>query len=194
MKKSATNVDESRRIIRRILRVNHAGEHGAVFIYSSQLTRAEKRYADLSHWLQETLSHEVKHRQLFKDAMPTRGAKPCRALWGWKIGGVILGSITALLGKPGVMVCTTAVEQTVHRHLTDQIAFLNCKDPELATLVRSILAEEDQHLADAEKGYDSSRVHARLLRWVVAVATEAMILLSTRGDSLKLKAAMRAAT
>ena len=53
------------RLIRRILRVNHAGEHGAVSIYSSQLRRAEHRFPALVPWLARTLEHEEEHRRLF---------------------------------------------------------------------------------------------------------------------------------
>ncbi len=182
-----------KRIIRRILRVNHAGEHGAVFIYSTQLARARKRYVNLAPWLQETLSHEIKHRQLFEDAMPRRGAKPCRALSVWQVGGAVLGGVTSLFGETGVMVCTAAVERTVHRHLVEQIVFLKRNDSELAALVGKILVEEDQHLASAENNLDPASALAKPLHWAVALITEAMILLSTRGDSLKLKAAMRSA-
>ena len=46
------------RIIRRILRVNHAGEHGAVSIYSTQIAWARKHAPDILAWLEETIGHE----------------------------------------------------------------------------------------------------------------------------------------
>lgn len=190
---AATDVTDSARLIRRILRVDHAGEHGAVFIYTAQIRRAVRLYPDIAPWLQETLSHELRHRATFLAAMPARAAKPCRAMAVWSVGGAVLGALTALFGRLGVMVCTAAVERTVHRHLGEQIAFLQAHDPELAELVRSIRAEEEHHLAFAQAHHDARRPAARLLSWAVALATEALILISTRGDSLRLHADLAAA-
>ena len=179
------------RIIRRLLRVNHSGEHGAVAIYSSQINRARKYYSDILPWLEETLKHELRHREAFLAAMPARGAKPCRAMFVWRSGGAVLGAITAMFGRDGVMVCTAAVERTVHRHLVEQIEYLDKTDQELADLVRDILREENEHLEMAERHHDPNRITARWLASVVAGATEMLIFLSTRGDSRKLQAVMR---
>ena len=182
----------SQREIRRILRVNHAGEHGAVAIYSAQLNSARRAHPDLVPWLEETLSHEQRHRHLFREAMPTRSAKPCRMMFVWSFGGAALGALTSACGRTGIYVCTAAVERTVHRHLTEQIEFLERTDAALAALVREILVEEDAHLAHAEAHHNTRGVFARALSAIVSAATEALILVSTRGDSLRLKAAMSA--
>lgn len=180
------------RAIRRILRVNHAGEHGAVAIYSIQLARARRSYPDLVAWLEETLSHEQRHQQLFRDAMPARTAKPCRMMFVWSFGGAALGALTGAFGRTGVYVCTAAVERTVHRHLVEQIEFLDRADPLLAQIVRDVLVEEDRHLAHAEARHNAKGLFARALDAVVSVATEVLIFVSTRGDSLRLKRAMSA--
>jgi 3-demethoxyubiquinol 3-hydroxylase len=178
-------------IIRRILRVDHAGEHGAVSIYATQIALARKRYPDLLPWLEETIAHEREHRSRFLAAMPARAAKPCRLLQVWSVGGACLGALTGVLGRRGVMVCTAAVERTVHRHLLEQIAFLDAADVELADTIRSILKDEDEHLAAAEAGLVASAgAFQRILSAAVAAATEVLIFLSTRGDSLTLRAAM----
>ena len=180
------------RIIRRILRVNHAGEHGAVAIYSALFTNARRAQADLVPWLEETLAHEQRHRNLFRDAMPTRAAKPCRMMFVWSFGGAVLGALTAVFGRTGIYVCTAAVERTVHRPLVEQIAFLDEADPPLSKIVRDILVEEDAHLAHAEARHNPNGLFARSLGALVSGATEALIFLSTRGDSLSLKGAMAA--
>jgi ubiquinone biosynthesis monooxygenase Coq7 len=177
------------RLIRRILRVNHAGEHGAVGIYTAQLGRAHRKYPDLVPWLQDTLSHEQRHRAAFLAAMPARMAKPCRMMFVWAIGGALLGTLTSAFGRAGVYVCTAAVERTVHRHLLDQLAFLEKADPALATIVREILVEEDSHLAHAESRLSRLTSTARMLNATVSAATEVLIFLSTRGDSLRLRSA-----
>lgn len=180
------------RLVRRILRVNHAGEHGAVAIYSRQLQNA-RRYPEFVPWIKEALAHEIGHRARFHAAMPSRSAKPCRLLSVWSIGGTALGWITSALGRNGLMVCTAAVERTVHQHLVEQIAYLDQRDPELARIIREIQVDEDAHLAFADAHHRGETVFARLLSGVVGSMTELLIFLSTRGDSLRLRHALRAA-
>jgi ubiquinone biosynthesis monooxygenase Coq7 len=185
--------DDKARIIRRILRVNHAGEHGAVSIYSAQIAWARRHAPDILDWLEETIGHERRHRELFRSAMPERAAKPCRLLSIWSVGGGTLGWLTARMGRVGVMACTAAVERTVHRHLVEQKAFLARRDPELLKVVEEVQVDEDAHLAHAEAHHDRGGLLAKAIYPVIAGSTEFLIFLSTRGDSLRLRAAMRAA-
>lgn len=174
------------RVIRRILRVNHAGERGAIAIYRAQISQAGRRCPDLLPWLNETLGHEQRHAQTFLGMMAPRGASPCPAVWIWKIGGAVLGVGTALLGRKAVIICTAAVERTVHVHLVQQIAYLDGRDDALAACIREVQVEEDAHLAFAEQNHDPSTLSARALSWCVAWATEILIWLATRGDSARL--------
>ncbi len=185
---------ETDQVIRRMLRVDHAGEHGAVAIYSAQIACAPAGGNDLLVWLRETLSHEQRHRDTFLAAMTTRAAKPCRAMGIWSVGGRWLGRSSALFGTLGIMACTAAVERTVHRHLVEQISFLRRHDGELADIVCSILAEEKEHLAFAEAHHNTNGWFAQLFSGMVGLATELMILISTRGDSFRLKAVLRKAS
>lgn len=180
------------RIIRRILRVNHAGEHGAVSIYSMQIAWARKHAPDILDWLEETIGHERTHRDLFLSAMPKRAAKPCRMMSVWSIGGTVLGWVTARMGRAGVMACTAAVERTVHQHLIEQQAFLKRHDTELLGIVQTVQQDEDAHLGHAEASLTGGGWLANAIYPVVAAATEFLIFLSTRGDSLKLREAMKA--
>jgi len=168
-------------MIQRILRVDHAGEHGAIAIYSAQLARARARYPDLVPWLEETLSHEKRHRERFQSAMDERAITPCGALVVWSTGGAALGAMTAMLGREGVYVCTAAVERTVRRHLIEQGAYLESREPALAALVRDILVEEDEHLAHAAARHDSSGALAHTIGAIVSGSTELLIWLSTQG-------------
>jgi ubiquinone biosynthesis monooxygenase Coq7 len=190
--RTSRSLNERQRLIRRILRVNHAGEHGAVSIYSAQMLHMGPRHDDLRRWLADTLEHERAHRASFRQAMPLRSARPCRALGVWRIGGWVLGCVTALLGRAGVLACTAAVERTVHGHLQEQIAFLTRHDIELAGLVAQIQREELGHLAYAESDPAFRRAPVRLLSPLIASATELLIAVSTRGDSIRLRRALRA--
>jgi 3-demethoxyubiquinol 3-hydroxylase len=193
MEKAAIPASGPGRVIRRILRVNHAGEHGAVSIYSAQIAWAKRRAPGDLAWLEETIAHERRHRERFLGAMPQRSAKPCRLLSVWSIGGGVLGWLTSRLGRTGVMICTAAVEKTVHQHLVEQKAFLASHDAELLGIVEEVQRDEDAHLAHAEAHIAANGMGARVAFALVSVVTEVMIFLSTRGDSLRLRAAMRAA-
>jgi ubiquinone biosynthesis monooxygenase Coq7 len=179
-------------LIRRILRVNHAGEHAAISIYGAQIAVARVIAPDLLAWLEETRRHEIRHRRLFREAMPARDARPCHLPLLWAAGGAALGFATALLGRTGIMVCTAAVERTVHHHLNEQIAYLEQCDPELGRIIASVKVEEDQHLAHAEARHDPERALARAVGRFVVMTTDALIWLATRGDSIRLRCALAA--
>jgi ubiquinone biosynthesis monooxygenase Coq7 len=103
------------------------------------------------------------------------------ALWG--NGGLILGFITALLGRQGIWICTAAVEAAVHRHLEDQLLFLRRRDPDLYSLIKAIQGEELMHLSHAEERIAGKTPWSRLLTTVISRTTDAVIWLSTWGDS-----------
>lgn len=182
-----------RRTTARILKVNHAGEYGAVRIYRAQLWVARRLYPDTVAFLEETLGHEVEHCSLFRNAMPEREAKPCRVLALWGNGGLALGFVTALAGRQGIWICTEAVEATVHRHLDEQLFFLRSRDPELHALIAGIQEEELHHLNYAAERIASRALWARLLRATIVMATEAVIWLSTWGDSTRMAHELAAA-
>jgi 3-demethoxyubiquinol 3-hydroxylase len=180
------------RLIRRLLRVDHAGEHGAVSIYSAQIAHLGQRHPELRVWLIETLAHERRHRATFRECMPSRHAKPCRALGVWSIRGWVLGCLTAFAGRAGVMACTAAVERTVHGHMEEQIAFLERHDPDLAARVREIQVEEMTHLEYAERNLPAGSLLSLALEPLIAACTEVLIALSTRCDSIRLRGALAA--
>lgn len=179
------------RLVQRVLRVNHAGEQGAISIYGAQISRARHSYPDLLQWLEETLEHEKRHRSTFLELMSTRDTVPCPVVSVWSIGGACLGAVTGLFGRSGVLVCTAAVERTVHKHLIHQIAYLSGRDDELADCIRRIQLEENTHLAFAEAHHDPRALFARWLSSVVAIVTEILIWIATRGDSSRLSAELR---
>jgi len=128
-------VDAAERLtIARILKVNHAGEYGAIRIYKAQLWVARRLYADVVAFLEETLAHEVRRCALFREAMPVRNARPCRIMALWGNGGYVLGFLTALIGRQGIWVCTAAVESAVHRHLQTSCTSCATATPSCAPL------------------------------------------------------------
>jgi len=176
--------------IARILKVNHAGEYGAIRIYRAQVFVARRRHKDLVAFLDAILTHEIEHCRQFRTAMPARRARPCRAMSFWSFGGYVLGFATALMGENAVMACTRAVERTVHRHLNDQLRFLAGRDEDLLHLIARIQSEEAAHLDWAQSRLRPSAA-ARLIEALVVSATESVIWLSTQGDAGRMARALR---
>ena len=174
--------------VARIVRVNHAGEYGAIRIYSAQIALARRRYPEVAPALADMLEHEKKHCALFLGAMPQRHSRPCRVMSLWSWGGSLLGLATALMGRQAIWTCTAAVEAAVHRHLDDQLHFLEQRDPQLHAIIQSIRAEELAHLRYAE---DHLVAPPRLLHGLITFATDAVIWLSTWGDSTRMARDLR---
>lgn len=176
--------------IRRMLKVNHPAEFGAIRIYGAQITVARRLFPDVVPSLEEMRDDEIDHCRLFREAMPARNAKPCRIMSLWSLGGYVLGFLTALGGRNAVWICTEAVESTVHRHLEDQLAFLASRDPDLHALIASIQKQELAHLNEAENNQKRRGLSHAVLLPVIGGLTDLMIWLSTWGDSSRMRAEM----
>lgn len=169
--------------VRRILRVNHAGEYGAIRIYQAQIVVARFIAPDLLPFLTETLSHEKEHRRRFRELMTLRSVYPCGAMPVWGIGGYAMGFVTALLGRDAILVCTESVERTVHAHLDKQLDALGTTDSEVSTVIRAIQQEELGHLDHALTNRTSNALFLRWLSRGISLATATLIWLSTYGEA-----------
>jgi ubiquinone biosynthesis monooxygenase Coq7 len=178
--------------IARIVRVNHAGEFGAIRIYSAQLLMSGWFWPDCRPALAEMLGHERNHCAIFRAAMPPRQSRPCRVMHFWSYGGWLLGFVTACLGRKGIWACTAAVEAAVHRHLDDQLYFVRDRDPKLYRIILSIREEELAHLRHAETQLRSPGAMLQMLRRIIALTTDGLIWLSTWGDSSRMAYALKA--
>src|SRR5882672_10449042 len=105
----------------RVLKVNHAGEHGAVNIYRGQALACRLRAPSLISSLREFQGHEEGHRALFWAELQRRGRRRCRSYHICGVGGFFLGAITGVLGPSAVAATTVAVERVVLRHLESQL-------------------------------------------------------------------------
>ena len=177
--------------IARIVKVNHAGEYGAIRIYAAQIAVARRLYPDEVPALAEMREHEKRHCAVFRDAMPARRSRPCRVMALWSRGGWLLGFLTALLGHQGIWACTAAVEAAVHRHLDDQLHFLASRDAGLSGIILSIREEELAHLNHAEAQLNAPTAFQRTLRRAIGGVTDGLIWLSTWGDSARMARDLR---
>ncbi len=171
-----------------ILRVDHAGEYGAIRIYGAQIAIARRIAPDLVPLLEHALGDERRHCATFAANLAARNVRPCDMLPLWGIGGALLGAITSLFGHDAILVCTEAVERTVHQHMDEQVAWLAGRDPALSQTIAAIRDEEIAHLDGAVTARRAaSGIFLRMLDAIVAAATEALVWLSTYGASSRMR-------
>jgi ubiquinone biosynthesis monooxygenase Coq7 len=164
----------------RVMKVDHAGEHGAVCIYTAQRWFARWRAPDLLDELDDFRDHERGHRTRFADELAARGLHRCRSYHFCAVGGLALGSMTGLLGRGAIAATTVAIERVVLRHMREQIAALELVDPNATDALRQIIREEQDHhdLSAARLAVNSW--WTRIIDPIVAASTEAVIWLGMR--------------
>ena len=126
MKKSSNKVEE-------FIRVDHAGERGAVKIYEGQLLALNTLIKDenLKKTIEEMKVHEKEHCAFFENEIKKRKIKPTKFLPLWDLLGVGLGFGSAILGKKAAMLCTASVEEVIDKHYLGQINQLGSDEKEL---------------------------------------------------------------
>ena len=87
------------KILEEIIRVDHAGERGAIKIYEDQLLALStiKEDKNLKRIIEEMKEHEKEHLEYFEKEIQKRKMKPTYLLPMWDLMGVSLGFGTALL-------------------------------------------------------------------------------------------------
>jgi len=159
----------------RIMKVNHAGENGAVCIYSAQILLARWTAPSWVAELREFREHELRHRRIFLDELERRGMRRCRSYLLCGLGGYVLGLVTGAFGRGAIAATTVAVERVVLGHLRHQLAALDGTDAHAADAVRAIVHEEQEHHDRASLHARASRVWLAILAPLVAAATEVVI-------------------
>jgi 3-demethoxyubiquinol 3-hydroxylase len=159
----------------RLLKVNHAGEHGAVNIYRGQRLVCFWRDAELKRELEEFRAHEERHRAIFAAELRRRGVRRCRSYWACGLGGFVLGVSTGICGRASIAAVTVAVERVVLRHLERQLRELDGVDPAAHAAVAAIIEDERSHHDRAAQEPRQGIFWPRLIRPAVSAATEFVI-------------------
>ena len=121
------------KILEEILRVDHAGERGAIKIYEGQLLALNTivKNNDLKNTIEHMKEHEIEHCEYFENEIKKRKIKPTRFLKLWDLLGLGLGFGTTILGKEAAMLCTASVEEVIQDHYANQIDELEDDEKEL---------------------------------------------------------------
>ena len=165
-------------LIARIIRVDHAGEYGAVRIYAGQLRILGE--TDSARPIREMAETEARHLETFARLMVERRVRPTALMPLWTLAGFALGAATAALGPRAAMACTVAVEEVIDGHYTRQIERLGGDDPALAQTLRTFRADEREHRDAALSHGAKDAPGYRPLTGAVKAASRLAIWLSER--------------
>ena len=145
----------SKNKIEEFIRVDHAGERGAVKIYEGQLLALNTLIKDekLKKIIEDMKVHEKEHCEFFEKEIRKRNIKPTKLLPLWDLLGVTLGFSSTLLGKKAAMLCTASVEEVIDKHYQNQIDQLDKNEKELKKNIIKFREDERHHKDIAyEKG------------------------------------------
>jgi len=144
----------NKKILEEIIRVDHAGERGAIKIYEGQLLALKtfKQDEDLKKQIEEMKEHEKEHYEFFDQEIQKRNIKPTKLLPVWDLLGITLGFGTAMLGKKAAMLCTASVEEVIDGHYKSQTYKLEDDEKELKSKINKF---RDDELAHKDIAYES---------------------------------------
>ena len=139
--------------IEEFIRVDHAGERGAIKIYEGQLLALNTVFKDekLKKTIEEMKLNEKEHLDFFEKELKKRNIKSTKFLPIWDLLGVGLGFGTTLLGKRAAMLCTASVEEVIDEHYQKQI---NQIEDDEKQLKKKIIKFKEDELHHKDIAYD----------------------------------------
>ena len=165
-----------------ILRVDHAGELGAVSIYRGQraVFGDAPGNARIAGQLAEMEAHEAVHLARFDRLLNERQVRPTALTPLWRLAGFALGAGTALMGDKAAHACTEAVETVIEEHYAGQVAELAEREPELAAELARFREEELAHRDLAREEGARDALAYGLLSAVIRTGCRAAIKISEK--------------
>ena len=129
------------------IRVDHAGERGAIKIYEGQLLALNTlvKDDDLKKKIEEMKIHEKEHCNYFENEIKKRNIEPTKFLPLWDMLGVGLGFGSTILGKKAAMLCTASVEEVIDEHYLSQIKELQNDEKKLKEKIVKFREDELHH-------------------------------------------------
>lgn len=173
-----------REMIERMIRVDHAGEYGAVRIYEGQLSVLKG--SENGPLIEHMADQERRHLEAFNTLVPERRVRPTALLPFWHLAGFALGAGTAMLGEKAAMACTVAVEEVIDEHYAGQVAALDAdmgpdgEELELRDTLEEFRLDEVDHM---QTGFEHGAEDApgyEVLTGLIKSGSRLAIWLSTR--------------
>ena len=136
-----------KKTLEEIIRVDHAGERGAIKIYEGQLLALKtiKQDESLKDTIEEMKEQEKEHLEYFEKEIQKRKIKPTSLLPLWDVMGVALGFGSVLLGKKAAMLCTASVEEVIDGHYKNQLKKLGNDEKDLKKKIEKFKEDEINH-------------------------------------------------
>ena len=132
--------------VEEFIRVDHAGERGAIKIYEGQLLALNTLIKDENlKTIEEMKVHEKEHCEFFEKEIKKRKIKPTKFLPLWDLLGVGLGFGSTILGKKAAMLCTASVEEVIDKHYLSQLNQLEADEVELKKKIKKFRKDEIHH-------------------------------------------------
>jgi len=128
-----------------MIRVDHAGEFGALQIYKGQLAVLERSHSESVQTIRRMAEQEQQHFAAFDRLVRERGVRPTALEPLWRVAGFALGAATALLGEKAAMACTVAVEDVIDAHYKKQVASVPEQESGLKQVLTEFREDELEH-------------------------------------------------
>jgi len=174
---------DRREIVERIVRVDQAGEFGAVRIYEGQLAALRwtgRGRSETGRKIEAMARAERLHHREFNRLIAIRRVRPTLLSPLWNVAGFALGAATALLGDKVAMACTVAVEETIDEHYASQAEQLGDDEADLRATVEKFRAEEIEHRDEALASGAEQAPGYPVLTAAIKAGSKLAIWLSTR--------------
>ena len=168
--------------IKAAIRVDHAGEFGAVRIYEGQLAvlGRNRKTARTAALVAAMKAGEAKHLETFDRLALEHRVRPTMLQPFWHVAGFALGAVTALISEKTAFACTAAVEAAIDAHYGEQSVELAQDDPALVQIIDEFRADEAHHRETAlENGAEQAPFY-RALAGVITLGCRIAIAASTR--------------
>lgn len=168
----------AKELIDRIIRVDHAGEFGAVRIYEGQYSVLKN--TEEAGTIEHMKEQEEVHRKKFEQLLSGRRVRPTVLTPLWNVAGFALGAGTALLGKEAAMACTEAVEEVIDEHYRHQLEQLGEDEADLRATIKQFRDEEIEHRDIARAKGAAEAPGYEVLTTAVKAGSKLAIWLSSR--------------
>ena len=133
--------------LEKFIRVDHAGERGAIKIYEGQILALSTlvKNEDLKKTIKNMKEHEEVHCNFFENEIKKRDIKPTKLLPLWDLLGLGLGFGSTILGKKAAMLCTASVEEVIDVHYKNQINQIGHDEKNLKNKITKFREDELHH-------------------------------------------------
>ena len=172
----------NKKTLEEIIRVDHAGERGAIKIYEGQLLALNtfKKNEKLKKLIEGMKEHEKEHFEYFDKEIQKRIIKPTVFLPIWDLLGVTLGFGTTMLGEKAAMLCTASVEEVIDGHYKSQLDKLGDDEKDLKKSISKFRDDEIDHKNIAyDKGATKQGLYY-LLDKIIQTSSKAAIKVSEK--------------